>query len=107
MDKNDIFANSGKDFKEIMQILKELESSVKSRYNAEIIGLFGSYARGEQKQGSDVDILVRFYEGATLFDFVGLAEFLEEKLDLKVDVVSERAIRVELKDQILREVVSI
>lgn len=105
MEKDDI-ANS-KDLKEIMEILKNLDSSIKHNYHAEIIGLFGSYSRGEQKKGSDVDILVKFYEGATLFDFVGLANFLEEKLNLKVDVVSERALRKELKDQIFKEVVTI
>lgn len=105
MEKDDI-ANS-KDLKEIMEILKSLDSSIKHNYHAEIIGLFGSYSRGEQKKGSDVDILVKFYEGATLFDFVGLANFLEEKLNLKVDVVSERALRKELKDQIFKEVVTI
>jgi hypothetical protein len=53
-----------------------------------------------------VDILVRFVEGATLFDFVGLADFLEEKLGVKVDVVSDRAVREELRDEILKEVVA-
>ena len=107
MEKDDIFTSTGKHLAKIIEILKELDNFIKDKYNAEIIGLFGSYSRGEQKVGSDVDILVKFCEGATLFDFVGLAEFLEEKIDLKVDIVSERAIREELKDQILKEVVTI
>lgn len=81
----------------IIEILRKL-LVLKINYNAEIIGLFGSYSRGEQREASDVDILVRFDEGATLFDFVGIAEFLEEELNLKVDVVSERAVREEFKD---------
>lgn len=48
MEKDDI-ANS-KDLKEIMEILKSLDSSIKHNYHAEIIGLFGSYSRGEQKR---------------------------------------------------------
>ncbi|MGC8720946.1 MAG: nucleotidyltransferase family protein, partial [Thermodesulforhabdaceae bacterium] len=71
------------------------------------IGVFGSYARGEQKAQSDIDILVRFKDGATLFDFVGLAEFLEEKLGIKVDLLSERAIRPELKENVIKELVSL
>jgi len=63
--------------------------------------------RGEEKPESDVDLLVRFMEGATIFDSVGLAEFLEEKLGIKADVVSERALRSELKEQILKEVVAV
>jgi len=103
----DITLKLDKKPEQIIKILKELEKPIKNEYKAEIVGLFGSYARGEQKEGSDVDIMVRFIEGATLFDFVGLADFLEEKLNLRVDVVSERAIRDELKDQILKEVVPV
>jgi len=92
---------------EIKEALRSLQEEIKEEYRAEIIGIFGSYARNEEKAGSDIDILVRFYEGATLFDFVGLADFLEERLNVKVDIVSERAIRQELKDQILKEVVMV
>ena len=90
---------------EIIRILNSLKIEIRDNYKAEIIGIFGSYARGEQNKYSDVDILVRFYEGATLFDLVGLSDLLEDKLKIKVDVVSERALRPELKDQILKEVV--
>lgn len=92
---------------EIIKILNSLKIEIKNNYKAQIIGIFGSYARGEQNKYSDVDILVRFYEGATLFDLVGLSDLLEDNLKIKVDVVSERALRPELKDQILKEVVII
>ena len=96
-----------KELERIITILQSLEERIKKDYKAEIIGVFGSYVRGEQKVSSDVDILVNFHEGATLFDLVGLADFLEEELDVKVDIVSERAIREELKEQILKEVVMV
>jgi len=67
--------------------------------------MFGSYAREEQKEGSDMDILVRFLEGASLFDFVGLANFLEEKLDLKVDIVPIDTIREEIRENVLKEAI--
>ncbi len=92
---------------DIIGILNSLKSEIRDIYKAEIIGIFGSYARGEQNKYSDVDILVRFYEGATLFDLVGLSDLLEDNLKIKVDVVSERALRPELKDQILKEVVMV
>lgn len=90
----------------ILQVLKELKEQIMKEYKAEVVGIFGSYARGEEKGSSDVDILVRFFEGATLFDFIGLANFLEEKLGVKVDIVSERAVKEELREQIVREVVT-
>ncbi len=95
--------NTGK----ILKMLGSLETRIRKDYRAEIIGVFGSYARGEQKQTSDIDIIVRFHKGATLFDFSGLADFLEEKLHAKVDIVSENGIRKELKKRILNEVVTI
>lgn len=91
----------------IIRIVRGLQEQIRTEYKAEIIGVFGSYARGEQKSGSDVDILARFLEGATLFDLVGLGDFLEEKLKVKVDIVSERAVREELREQILKEVVTV
>lgn len=92
---------------EIISIVRSLEGHVRKEYKAEVIGVFGSYARGEQTAHSDVDVLVRFLDGATLFDFVGLGDFLEDELRVKVDIVSERAIREELREQILREVVTV
>ena len=94
-----------KTLEDIRNILKENREEIAREFKAEIVGIFGSYVRSEQKEGSDVDILVRFKEGATLFDFVGLADFLEQKLGMKVDIVSERAVKPELKNAILSEVV--
>lgn len=91
----------------IIKTLQALEGRIRKEYHAEIIGIFGSYARGEQKKSSDVDLLVRFLDGATLFDFVGLSDFLEEQLKTTVDVVPERALREELREGILREVVAV
>jgi hypothetical protein len=98
---------ANKDLEITMKFLKNLEDEIRKEYKSEIIGIFGSYARGEQRKSSDVDILVRFFERATLFDLVGLANFLEEKLNMKVDIVSEKAIRPELREQILKQVVMV
>lgn len=99
---------------EIIQTLetvkKTLESSkdqINREFKAKVLGIFGSYVRGDETPESDLDVLVRFREGATLFDLVGLADYLEEKLGIKVDVVSERAVRPELKQNLLEEVVAV
>jgi len=80
---------------------------LQDKYAVKEIGLFGSYLKEEQKPTSDIDVLVDFEDGADLISLVGLAMFLEEKLGIKVDVVSKRALRKELKEQILKEVVSL
>lgn len=92
---------------EILAILRELREDIRQRFNADVVGIFGSYARGEAKKRSDLDVLVRFLEGASLFDLVALADYLEERLGVKVDIVSERAIRPELRDRIQNEVVRV
>lgn len=89
----------------LKKTLRSLKGKVEKEYRVEIVGLFGSYVRGEQKISSDVDILVRFLEGATLFSFVGLANFLEEVLNLKVDVVPVDTVREEIKEQVFKEAV--
>lgn len=69
--------------------------------------MFGSFVRGEQSDQSDIDVLVEFEEGADLFDLMGLTLYLEEELQRKVDVVSKRALREELRGSVLREVVAV
>ena len=91
----------------ILTTLKKLKPVIATRYKAKEIGLFGSFARGEQTANSDIDLLVEFEEGADLFDLVGLANYLEEALQQKVDVVPKRALREELRESVLREVVAV
>jgi predicted nucleotidyltransferase len=95
-----------KNREEFLKILKSLHSELK-KFKVREIGIFGSVVRGEQKQGSDIDVLVDFADDADLFDLVGLGLFLEEKLGQKVDVVPKRALRKEIRDAVLKEVVPI
>jgi len=90
---------------ELLVKLGALKPEVATRYKVREIALFGSFVRGEQGGASDIDVLVDFEEGADLFDLVGLALFLEEELQRKVDVVPKRALRAELRETVLREVV--
>ena len=91
----------------ILENLKSLRPVIRNRFRADIKGIFGSYARGEQDAGSDIDMLVDFDAGADLFDFVGLSDFLEEKLNCPVDLVPIRSIREEIKTQVLGEAIYI
>jgi len=94
-----------KNLEEIKEKLRSLQEKIKREYKAEIIGIFGSYAREEQKEESDIDVLVKFHKGATLFELVGLALFLEEVLGVKVDVVPYDAVRPEIKEKVFKEAV--
>lgn len=69
--------------------------------------LFGSYTRGEEKEGSDIDILVDLPRGTSLFDLVDLQTKLEKALGKKTDVVTYKSLHPLLKDRILSEQVRI
>ena len=73
------------------------------RYHAENIRIFGSVARGEATDKSDVDFLVSFLPNASLFDQAGLIEELSQLLKRNVDVVSERAVNPYLQETIKAE----
>jgi hypothetical protein len=77
------------------------------RHRAANVRLFGSVARGEEQEGSDVDFLVDFLPGTTLLDQVGLIQELSKKLDCKVDVVSARALNKHLRQRVLDEAIQL
>ncbi|MCZ7539822.1 MAG: nucleotidyltransferase family protein [Anaerolineae bacterium] len=93
------------DTEQLLVLLGKLKPELSARYRVREIGLFGSFVRAQQSEASDIDILVDFDENADLFDLVGLALFLEEQLQRKVDVVSKSALREELRESVLQEVV--
>ncbi|MEK6813805.1 MAG: nucleotidyltransferase family protein [Nitrospirota bacterium] len=92
--------------REILSILSGLKPELRARFNVTSIGVFGSFVRGEQRGGSDIDILVDFSDEADLFDLVGLGILLEEKLGRRVDVVPRRALRAEIRESVLKQVSS-
>jgi len=67
------------------------------------LGVFGSYSRGEQKEKSDIDILVRFSKRKSLLDFVRIERELSEVLDRKVDLVTEGSVSPYMIDSIRKE----
>ena len=83
--------------------LKALKPILSTRFYVDKIGYFGSFSRNEQTDKSDIDILVSFNKpiGWAFFD---LQELLETELKIKVDLVSIRALKKQLKDIILNEV---
>jgi len=77
---------------------------LREKYHVKKIGIFGSFVRGEQKKGSDLDILVEFETPIGFFDFVRLENLLSRTLHKKVDLVSKRAVKPAIKKEIFKEV---
>ena len=82
----------GKTREEILNLLSENKHQLENRFKVHRIALFGSYARGDQKPDSDVDVLVDIDPSVGL-EFVALAEQIEQLLGLPVELVSRRAIK--------------
>lgn len=94
-----------KTFEEVRKILLEHKEEITEKYKVKKIGLFGSYVRGEQKEESDVDVLVEFEEGYKTFDnYMDLKFFLESLFSASVDLLIESAIKPRLKPYIFDEV---
>ena len=77
---------------ELKETIKQHRHDLEQKYKIKTIAIFGSYARGEETEESDVDILVEFEEPVGLL-FVDLAEYLESILEVKVDLVPRDAIK--------------
>lgn len=87
-------------------LLKKLARLLKAR-GASRVAVFGSYARGEERPGSDLDIIVDFSEQKSLMDIIGIEQELSDKLGLKVDLLTEKAISPYLIDRVRKEMVVI
>ncbi len=90
---------------QIIRIINSQLPLLRTRYNVKSLGLFGSVARDDMDEGSDIDILVEFESPIGFFDFIRLENFLGELLGRKVDLISRRAIKPSLKEAILKEIV--
>ncbi|MEA3476197.1 MAG: nucleotidyltransferase family protein [Candidatus Cloacimonadota bacterium] len=92
--------------KDIKRIKKRIISILK-RYDVVHAGIFGSFARGEMRKYSDIDILIEFRGEKSLLDLVGLKLELEENLGRRVDVVEYSTIHPRLKAAILKEQITV
>lgn len=88
---------------ELRSKYRESVIAIASKYHAENVRIFGSVARGEATENSDIDILVKFQSGASLLDEAGLDRELNKLLGEKVDVIGEDTIRDEFKPFIFNE----
>ena len=86
-----------------MASLRPVVKRIARKHGATNVRVFGSFARGEQRKTSDVDLLVELPKGSSLLDLVGLKIDLEDALKRKVDVLTDQGISPYLRDRILQE----
>lgn len=81
--------------------IKQLSMEILQKEGVVLVGLFGSYSRGEEKKESDIDILVRFEGTKSLLHLVNLQNRLSDALDKKVDLVTEKFLSPYFRQNVL------
>ncbi len=92
----------------IKRIKNEIDKNkdfLRKEYNVKNLGVFGSVARGDNTMASDIDLLVEFVRPIGLFKFIELEQFLSKSLGGKVEIVTKNALKPQIKEEILQEVV--
>lgn len=93
-----------KSAEQIINLIKTKKDLLFKKYHLKEIGIFGSYLRNEQKNGSDLDILVDYTETPGLFSFIRLENELSKLLGIKVDLVMKSSLKPYIGKRILDEV---
>jgi len=89
----------------ILRAYRQQILDLATRHGARDVRVFGSLARGEGGESSDLDLLVTLVEGRSLLDLIGLKQDIEDLIHRSVDVVSERALSPYLREQVLSEAI--
>jgi len=92
---------------DLLKAKREEILHVCAKYGARNVRVFGSLARGEADEQSDIDFLVEMEPGRSLLDLGGLQYELEQLLCRRVDVVTERGLRARIRERVLREAIAL
>lgn len=92
---------------ETLKLLNDHAAEIRERFGVKRLAVFGSTARGEAREDSDVDVLVEFEGRATFDGYMGLKFFLEDLLHRNVDLVTQEAIRPQTRPSIERDLVDV
>lgn len=92
---------------QVLKLLRDCKPELQARFGVTNLALFGSTARNEATSDSDIDILVTFDSPATSKKFFGVQFYLEDLIGRPVDLVTEKALRAELRPHVERELVNV
>jgi predicted nucleotidyltransferase len=91
----------------IRAILQSHKDELHDRFHVESLSIFGSVSRGTARPESDIDILVRYRSTPGIFEFVRLKQYLEGIMGRPVDLVTESALKKQLKNGIMQEAIRV
>jgi predicted nucleotidyltransferase len=90
-------------FNELLAKLRLMLPMLRTQYHVRTLEVFGSFVRGEEREKSDLDLLVTFDENPTLFKFVALENHLSDSLGIRVDLVMKDSLKPYIGKRILEE----
>jgi len=90
-----------------LELLRKNHKDIEKQFKVKYLGIFGSFVRYEQKECSDIDILVEFFETPSLFQFIRLENYLSKILEIKVDLVMKEALKPNLGKHILKDLIEV
>ena len=90
---------------EIERILRDQKPILREKFKVREIGIFGSVVRGEQKETSDLDLLVEFEEPIGLIKYVNLQNYLSDKVGWRADLVMKSGLKPRISRHVLKEVI--
>lgn len=95
------------DRNEALQLLSQHRAEITREFGISRLALFGSTARNEANESSDVDVLVSFEGGATLRRYMALNRYLETLFNRRVDLVTDKSLRQELRPYVEQDLVDV
>jgi hypothetical protein len=93
--------------RQVLELLNHRKSDLQRRFQIRDVAVFGSVARDEDTPSSDVDVLVEFSGEASFDQFMDLTFYLEDLFGRPVDLVTKKALRPELREQVEREAIHV
>ena len=91
----------------VLKIIDAHKDEIKRKFSVESLAIFGSVSRGTEEPDSDIDVLVRFKTTPGIFGFIDLKQYLESVVGRPVDLVTDNALKPQLRDQILKDAIRV
>nr|WP_321400355.1 nucleotidyltransferase family protein [uncultured Desulfobacter sp.] len=91
----------------VLKIIEAHKDEIKRKFSVESLAIFGSVSRGTAEPESDIDVLVRFKITPGIFGFIDLKQYLESVVGRPVDLVTDNALKPQLRDQILKDAIRV
>ena len=91
----------------VLHSIEQSMGDIRERFPVKKLAIFGSFARGQGAAQSDLDVLVVFQQKATFDLFMDLKFYLEELLGIKVDLVTDKALRPQVRQAVEKELIDV